>query len=110
MPAAHDGPVPTNYFDRDVAERYDDLDDPMFSPEVLGPTVDLLADLAESATAEEREGRLARWADDLHRGARAAFDHATGSLDSSARHLRALAQGARSLVHTRHLMQTTSTT
>ena len=43
----------TNYFDSDVAEQYDDLDDPMFSAEVLGPTVDLLADLAGDRTALE---------------------------------------------------------
>lgn len=53
MPAVHDGPVTPNYFDRDVAERYDDLDDPMFSPEVLGPTVDLLAELAGGRPALE---------------------------------------------------------
>ncbi|HYF73668.1 MAG TPA: class I SAM-dependent methyltransferase [Nocardioides sp.] len=35
-----------NYFDTDVAEQYDDPADEMFSPEVLGPTVELLADLA----------------------------------------------------------------
>lgn len=43
----------TNYFDSDVAEQYDDLDDPMFSAEVLGPTVDLLADLADGRPALE---------------------------------------------------------
>lgn len=35
-----------NHFDTEVAERYDDPDDPMFSPAVLGPTVDFLADPA----------------------------------------------------------------
>ncbi|HEY0951775.1 class I SAM-dependent methyltransferase [Nocardioides sp.] len=42
-----------NYFDRDVAERYDDTEDAMFSPEVLGPTVDLLAELAGDRPALE---------------------------------------------------------
>jgi SAM-dependent methyltransferase len=42
-----------NYFDTDVAEQYDDPDDPMFSPQVLGPTVDLLADLAGGRPALE---------------------------------------------------------
>jgi hypothetical protein len=51
--AHHDDPVPHNYFDGDVAERYDDPDDVMFSPEVLGPTVDLLADLAGDRPALE---------------------------------------------------------
>lgn len=35
-----------NYFDTGVAEHYDDPDDEMFSPEVLGPTADLLVELA----------------------------------------------------------------
>lgn len=35
-----------NFFDVGVAEHYDDPDDVMFSPAVLGPTVDLLAELA----------------------------------------------------------------
>ncbi|MFC4783722.1 class I SAM-dependent DNA methyltransferase [Nocardioides sp. MAHUQ-72] len=42
-----------NYFDGDVAKRYDDPDDVMFSPEVLGPTVDLLADLADGRAVLE---------------------------------------------------------
>ncbi|MCW2774864.1 MAG: methyltransferase, partial [Nocardioides sp.] len=42
-----------NYFDGDVAKRYDDPDDVMFSPEVLGPTVDLLVDLADGRAALE---------------------------------------------------------
>ena len=42
-----------NYFDSGVAEHYDDPDDAMFSPEVLGPTVDLLAELADGRAALE---------------------------------------------------------
>jgi SAM-dependent methyltransferase len=42
-----------NYFDGDVAKRYDDPDDVMFSPEVVGPTVDLLVDLADGRAALE---------------------------------------------------------
>jgi len=42
-----------NYFDHDVAERYDDTEDSMFSPEVLGPTVDVLAELAGGRPALE---------------------------------------------------------
>lgn len=42
-----------NYFDTGVAEHYDDPDDVMFSPEVLGPTVDLLAELAGGRPALE---------------------------------------------------------
>lgn len=40
-----------NYFDEDVAARYDG--GPMFAPEVLGPTVDLLAELAGDGDALE---------------------------------------------------------
>lgn len=42
-----------DYFGPGVAELYDDPDDPMFSAEVLGPTVDLLADLADDGAALE---------------------------------------------------------
>jgi SAM-dependent methyltransferase len=42
-----------NYFDGDVAQRYDDPDDVMFSPEVLVPTVDLLQDLADGQAVLE---------------------------------------------------------
>jgi SAM-dependent methyltransferase len=42
-----------NYFDGPVAERYDDSSSEMFSPEVLGPTVDLLAELAAGGAALE---------------------------------------------------------
>jgi len=37
----------------EAAARYDDLDSPMFSPEVLGPTVDLLAALADGGPVLE---------------------------------------------------------
>jgi SAM-dependent methyltransferase len=42
-----------DYFDGDVAQQYDDPDDVMFSAEVLGPTVDLLAELADGQAALE---------------------------------------------------------
>ena len=42
-----------NYFGTGVAERYDDPDDVMFSPQVLDPTVDLLAELAAGRPALE---------------------------------------------------------
>jgi len=38
--------VPTNYFDEPVAATYDAPDAPMWSAEVLDPTVDLLVELA----------------------------------------------------------------
>jgi SAM-dependent methyltransferase len=41
------------YFDEDVAARYDDPDWDMFSPEVLDPTADLLAELAGNGRALE---------------------------------------------------------
>ncbi|HET7758947.1 MAG TPA: class I SAM-dependent methyltransferase [Gaiellaceae bacterium] len=44
---------PDGYFDEDVAARYDDPDWDMFSPEVLDPTVDLLAELAGNGRALE---------------------------------------------------------
>jgi SAM-dependent methyltransferase len=43
--------VTENYFGEDVAARYDD--DPMFAPEVLGPTVDVLAELVDGGDALE---------------------------------------------------------
>jgi SAM-dependent methyltransferase len=49
----HDGRVRANHFDTDVAERYDEESAEMFSPAVLGPTVDLLADLAGDRPALE---------------------------------------------------------
>jgi len=49
----HDGDVLPNYFDGDVAQRYDDPDDEMFAPEVLRATVDLLVDLVDGRVALE---------------------------------------------------------
>jgi SAM-dependent methyltransferase len=45
--------VQRNYFDTDVAEQYDDPEDPMFSAAVLAATVDVLADLAGGRPALE---------------------------------------------------------
>ncbi|MBZ5736612.1 class I SAM-dependent DNA methyltransferase [Nocardioides mangrovi] len=42
-----------NHFDTEVAERYDAGSPEMFAPEVLGPTVDLLAELAGDGRALE---------------------------------------------------------
>ncbi|HEX2381205.1 MAG TPA: hypothetical protein VHI95_01105 [Acidimicrobiales bacterium] len=42
-----------NYFDEDVAARYDDSDRSMFDPEVLDPTLDVLAELAGNGAALE---------------------------------------------------------
>ena len=47
------GRVRENHFDTDVAERYDEDSAEMFAPEVLGPTVDLLAELADGRPALE---------------------------------------------------------
>ncbi len=44
---------PDDYFDEPVADRYDDGSWEMFSPEVLEPTVDLLAQLAGGGRALE---------------------------------------------------------
>ena len=44
---------PDGYFGEDVAERYDNGSWDMFSPEVLDPTVDLLAELAGGGRALE---------------------------------------------------------
>jgi len=41
------------YFDEPVAATYDDNSDPMFSPEVVDPTVDFLAELAGDGRALE---------------------------------------------------------
>lgn len=43
----------TNYFDGDVAVEYDAGVAGMFAPEVLGPTVDVLAELADGQAALE---------------------------------------------------------
>jgi SAM-dependent methyltransferase len=43
--------VPTNYFDEPVAAQYDDPSSDLFSPELLGATVDVLAELAEPGGA-----------------------------------------------------------
>lgn len=45
--------MPHNYFDGVVAERYDAGSAAMFAPEVLGPTVDFLAGLADGRPALE---------------------------------------------------------
>jgi SAM-dependent methyltransferase len=45
--------MPRDYFGEDVAARYDVSSGPMFDPEVLGPTVDLLAELAGDGAAIE---------------------------------------------------------
>jgi SAM-dependent methyltransferase len=46
-------PMRRNYFDTDVAMTYDEGSPEMFAPEVLGPTVDLLAELAAGRPALE---------------------------------------------------------
>jgi SAM-dependent methyltransferase len=45
--------VTRNYFGEEVAARYDDTSSPLFDPEVLGPTVDVLAELAGDGAALE---------------------------------------------------------
>jgi SAM-dependent methyltransferase len=45
--------VPSDYFGEDVAARYDESSGSMFAPDVLGPTVDVLADLAGDGAALE---------------------------------------------------------
>jgi SAM-dependent methyltransferase len=45
--------VTKNYFDEDVAARYDDSSGPEFDPEVVGRTVDVLAELARNGAALE---------------------------------------------------------
>ncbi len=45
--------VKQNHFAEDVAARYDHEEAPMFAPEVLGPTVALLAELAGDGAALE---------------------------------------------------------
>jgi SAM-dependent methyltransferase len=46
-------PDADGYFGEDVAARYDDPDDTMFDPAVIGPAVDFLADLAGDGRALE---------------------------------------------------------
>jgi SAM-dependent methyltransferase len=46
-------PVPENHFDGDVAARYDEQSAPMYAPEVLRPTVAVLAELAGDGRALE---------------------------------------------------------
>ncbi|WP_425956601.1 class I SAM-dependent DNA methyltransferase [Xylanimonas sp. McL0601] len=57
----------SDLWDDDVASRYDDASDPMFSPEVLDPTVDLLAELAGAGPALELAIGTGRVAVPLHR-------------------------------------------
>lgn len=45
--------MPENHFGPEVAAAYDDTDDPRFSPEVVGRTVDVLAELAGDGAALE---------------------------------------------------------
>jgi SAM-dependent methyltransferase len=45
--------VPRNYFDEDVAARYDESVGPEFDPGVIGRTVDVLAELAGEGAALE---------------------------------------------------------
>jgi SAM-dependent methyltransferase len=45
--------VPRDYFGEDVAARYDETSSAMFGPDVLGPTVDVLAELAGDGAALE---------------------------------------------------------
>jgi SAM-dependent methyltransferase len=45
--------VPEDHFGEDVAARYDESSESMFDPKVLGPTVDLLAELAGDGAALE---------------------------------------------------------
>jgi SAM-dependent methyltransferase len=45
--------TPENYFAEDVAERYDESAADMFEPDVLGPAVDFLAELAGDGAALE---------------------------------------------------------
>jgi SAM-dependent methyltransferase len=48
-----DVPGEDGYFDEDVAERYDESSAEMFDPAVVGPVVDLLAELAGTGRALE---------------------------------------------------------
>src|SRR5262249_50756960 len=56
--------VPQDYFGEDVAAFYDEDSKAMFAPSVLGPAVDLLAELAGGGAALEfaiGTGRVAPW-------------------------------------------------
>ena len=55
-----------NYFDEDVASRYDDDEADMFTPEVLTPAVDFLAGLAGDGSALELGIGTGRIAVPLH--------------------------------------------
>jgi SAM-dependent methyltransferase len=52
-PGCHDVLVPEDHFGEKVAAVYDDDASAMFAPEVLGPTLDLLAELAGGGPALE---------------------------------------------------------
>lgn len=56
----------SDLWDADTARRYDDPSSPMFSPEVLGPTVDFLAGLAGAGRALEFAIGTGRVAVPLH--------------------------------------------
>ena len=45
--------MPEDYFGEEVAARYDESSGSMFDPSVLGPTVDLMAELAGDGAALE---------------------------------------------------------
>src|SRR4051794_33503906 len=52
-PARAKRQLPEDYFGEDVAARYDDSESPMFGPETIEPTVELLAELAGDGGALE---------------------------------------------------------
>src|ERR1035441_10927706 len=52
-PRCEDVPVPQDHFGEKVAAVYDESSTAMFAPEVIGPTVDLLAELAGDGAALE---------------------------------------------------------
>jgi len=45
--------MPKDYWDQNIAERYDETAADMFSPDVVGPAVDFLAELAGDSSALE---------------------------------------------------------
>jgi hypothetical protein len=74
-----------NYFDTDVAETYDEGSAGMFAPDVLGPTVDLLVELADGKAALELAigtGRVA-----LPLSARGVHVHGIELSETAAAHL-----------------------